>query len=208
MHASVDMKSFCAQVMARARFGDEEEAERTAVESVAVLARSLPLALAAEVAARLPAELGEVMRSAAGGGSDPPGDDSDLPGDDNDLDVGMPEDWPAITPDEPFDWGVWGGLPDGEGVHHADPTQEPAEEAFGDPMVDVQDFIGPAINMMETESGHDSALGGRDLVSVPMGDDAIARVAAVLSTVCQCVGPDMAARIREALPEEVAEWLG
>ena len=122
-------------------------------------------------------------------------------------DAGMPEDWPAITPDEPFDWGVWGELPDGEGVHHADPTQEPAEEASGDPMIDAQDFIGPAINMMETESGHDSAFGGRDLVSVPMGDDAITRVAAVLNTVCWCVGPDIAAQIREALPQDVAEWL-
>ena len=74
-------------------------------------------------------------------------------------------------------------------------------------MIDAQDFIGPAISMMETESGHDSALGGRDLVSVPMGDDAIARVAAVLNTVCQYVGPDIAAQIREALPQDVAEWL-
>jgi uncharacterized protein (DUF2267 family) len=199
----MDMKSFCAQVMTRARFGNEEEAERTAVESVAVLARSLPHALAAEVAQRLPAQLGETMRTAAGDGGG-----SDLTGDDFGPDAGMPEDWPAITPDEPFDWGVWGGLPDGEGVHHADPTQEPSDGASEDPVVDAQDFIGPAINMMETESGHDSALGGRDLVSVPMGDDAITRVAAVLSTVCECVGPDMAARIREALPEEVAEWLG
>ena len=196
------MKSFCAQVMARAKFRNEEEAERTAIESVAVLARSLPQELAMEVAARLPAQLGETMRVAAGGGeiSDPTGGDIG-------PDTGTPEDWPAITPDEPFDWGVWGGLPDGEGAYHADPTQEPAEEAFGDPMVDAQDFIGPAINMMETESGHDSALGGRDLVSVPMGDDAITRVAAVLSTVCQYVGPDIAAQIRETLPEEVAEWL-
>ncbi len=198
----MDMKSFCAQVMARAKFRNEEEAERTAIESVAVLARSLPQELAMEVAARLPAQLGETMRVAAGGGeiSDPTGGDIG-------PDTGTPEDWPAITPDEPFDWGVWGGLPDGEGAYHADPTQEPAEEAFGDPMVDAQDFIGPAINMMETESGHDSALGGRDLVSVPMGDDAITRVAAVLSTVCQYVGPDIAAQIRETLPEEVAEWL-
>lgn len=203
------MKSFCAQVMARARFGDEEEAERTAVESVVVLARSLPRALAAEVAARLPAELGEAMRFAVsdGGSNNPTGDGSNPAGDDTGPDAGMPEDWPAITPDEPFDWGVWGGLPDGEGVHHADPTQEPAEQAYGDPMVDAQDFIGPAINMMETESGHDSTLGGRDLVSVPMGDDAITRVAAVLNTVCLCVGPDIAAQIREALPEDVAEWL-
>jgi len=201
--ASVDMKSFCKQVMARAKFGDEEEVERTAIESVAVLARSLPHALAMEVAARLPVQLGETVRIAAGDG-----DSSDPPGDDSGPDTGMPEDWPAITPDEPFDWGVWGGLPDGEGVHHADPTQEPTEEASGDPMVDAQDFIGPTINMMETESGYDSTLGGRDLVSVPMGDDAITRVAAVLNTVCQCVGPDLAARIREALPEEVAEWLG
>ncbi len=203
------MKSFCAQVMARARFGDEEEAERTAVESVVVLARSLPRALAAEVAARLPAELGEAMRFAVsdGGSNNPTGDGSNPAGDDTGPDAGMPEDWPAITPDEPFDWGVWGGLPDGEGVHHADPTQEPAEQAYGDPMVDAQDFIGPAINMMETESGHDSTLGGRDLVSVPMGDDAITRVAAVLNTVCLCVSPDIAAQIREALPEDVAEWL-
>ncbi len=203
------MKSFCAQVMARARFGDEEEAERTAVESVVVLARSLPRALAAEVAARLPAELGEAMRFAVsdGGSNNPTGDGSNPAGDDTGPDAGMPEDWPAITPDEPFDWGVWGGLPDGEGVHHADPTQEPAEQAYGDPMVDAQDFIGPAINMMETESGHDSTLGGRDLVSVPMGDDAITRVAAVLNAVCLCVGPDIAAQIREALPEDVAEWL-
>ena len=203
------MKSFCAQVMARARFGDEEEAERTAVESVVVLARSLPRALAAEVAARLPAELGEAMRFAVsdGGSNNPTGDGSNPAGDDTGPDAGMPEDWPAITPDEPFDWGVWGGLPDGEGVHHADPTQEPAEQAYGDPMVDAQDFIGPAINMMETESGHDSTLGGRDLVSVPMGDDAITRVAAVLNTVCLCVSPDIAAQIREALPEDVAEWI-
>lgn len=203
------MRSFCTQVMARARFGDQEEAERTAVESVAVLARSLPRTLAAEVAARLPVELGETMRSAVsdGGNNDPAGDGSNPVGDDTGPHTGMPEDWPAITPDEPFDWGVWGGLPDGEGVHHADPMQEPAEQAYGDPTVDAQDFIGPAISMMETESGHDSALGGRDLVSVPMGDDAIARVAAVLNTVCRCVGPDMAAQIREALPEDVAEWL-
>ena len=205
----MDMKAFCTEVMARAKFGDVEEAERTAVESVAVLARSLPHSLAMEVAARLPAQLGETMRNAAGGGdgSDPTDDGSNPGGDDTGFDVGIPEDWPAITPDEPFDWGVWGELPDGEGVHHADPTQEPAEGAFGDPMVDAQNFIGPAINMMETESGHDSALGGRDLVSVPMGDDAIARVAAVLNTVCQYVGPDIAAQIREALPQDVAEWL-
>lgn len=196
----MDMKSFCTQVMARARFGNEEEARRTAIESVAVLARSLPRALAMEVAARLPAQLGEAMRIAAGGGSDPAvghiGPDAD-----------MPEDQPAIAPDEPFDWGVWGGLPEGEGTHHADPTQEPAEEAAGDSMVNAQDFIGPAINMMDTESGYDSTLGGRDLVSVPMGDDAITRVAATLSTVCQYVGPEIATQIREALPEEVAEWL-
>ena len=143
----VDMKAFCTDTMARARFGDEEEAERTAIESVAVLARSLPHALAMEVAARLPDQLGETMRIAAGDGeiNDPTGSDIG-------PDAGMPEDWPAITPDEPFDWGVWGELPDGEGVHHADPTQEPAEEAYGDPIVDAQDFIGPAINMMETES--------------------------------------------------------
>ena len=198
----VDMKAFCTDTMARARFGDEEEAERTAIESVAVLARSLPHALAMEVAARLPDQLGETMRIAAGDGeiNDPTGSDIG-------PDAGMPEDWPAITPDEPFDWGVWGELPDGEGVHHADPTQEPAEEASGDPMIDAQDFIGPAINMMETESGHDSAFGGRDLVSVPMGDDAITRVAAVLNTVCWCVGPDIAAQIREALPQDGAEWL-
>ena len=205
----MDMKAFCTEVMARARFRDEEEAERTAIESVAVLARSLPHELAMEVAASLPAELGETMRSAAGSGgsSDLTGDGNNPTGDDTGPDVGMPEDWPAITPDEPFDWGVWGELPDGEGLHHADPTQEPAEGASGDPMIDAQDFIGPAINMMETESGHDSALGGRDLVSVPMGDDAITRVAAVLNTVCRCVGPDIAAQIREALPEDVAEWL-
>ena len=205
----MDMKAFCTEVMARARFRDEEEAERTAIESVAVLARSLPRELAMEVAASLPAELGETMRSAAGSGgsSDLTGDGNNPTGDDTGPDVGMPEDWPAITPDEPFDWGVWGELPDGEGLHHADPTQEPAEGASGDPMIDAQDFIGPAINMMETESGHDSALGGRDLVSVPMGDDAITRVAEVLNTVCRCVGPDIAAQIRESLPEDVAEWL-
>jgi hypothetical protein len=205
----VDMKAFCTEVMARARFGDEEEAERTAIESVAVLARSLPHALAMEVAARLPAQLGETMRIAAGGRNSSvlTGDGNNLAGGDIGPDTGIPEDWPAIAPDEPFDWGVWGELPDGEGVHHADPTQEPAEGASGDPMIDAQDFIGPAISMMETESGHDSALGGRDLVSVPTGDDAITRVAAVLNAVCLCVGPDVADRIREALPEGVAGWL-
>jgi len=29
----------------------------------------------------------------------------------------------------------------------------------------------------------------------------------VLNTVCQYVGPDIAAQIREALPQDVAEWL-
>ena len=95
----MDMRAFCTEIMARARFRDEEEAERTAIESVAVLARSLPHALAMEVAERIPDQLGETMRIAAGGGevSDPTGSDVG-------PDTGMPEDWPAITPDEPFDW--------------------------------------------------------------------------------------------------------
>ena len=58
------MRAFCTEIMARARFRDEEEAERTAIESVAVLARSLPHALAMEVAERIPDQLGETMRIA------------------------------------------------------------------------------------------------------------------------------------------------
>jgi hypothetical protein len=156
------MKSFCGQVMAGARFGNQEEARMSAALSVEALARLLPQALAMEVAARLPGELGEAMRAVAGGSGDG-GDGGDPRGGDANPNAGMPEDWPDILPDEPFDWGVWGGLPDGEGVHYADPTREPAEEALGDSM-----------------------------------NDAVAREAAVLSTVYQYVGPDLAAQIREA----------
>lgn len=209
------MDSFHSQVAARARFASEDEVQRTTAETVAVLARSLPRALALEVAEKLPGQLGQIMRGASGNGA-PEGPDPDADadgggdadgGDDADADAAPPEDLPAISPDEPFDWGVWGGQPEGEGTHHEEPTSDMVAEASGDQMIDAHGFIGPAINMMETESGHDSMFGGRDLVSVPMGDDAVSRVTAVLNAVLGHVGPQTAARIRRSLPEQVAGWL-
>lgn len=93
-------------------------------------------------------------------------------------------------------------------------TQLPAEVAAfldggpvePDPLVDRQLFVGPLVNMLDTEAAPDGTLGGLDLVSVYAGDDAARRIQAVFAVLKSALDPATVAAVEAALPDEVIHW--
>ncbi|MBO8140874.1 MAG: DUF2267 domain-containing protein [Firmicutes bacterium] len=75
-----------------------------------------------------------------------------------------------------------------------------------DPLVDWEVFVGPLVNMLDTEAAADDTLGGLDLVSVYAGEDAVRRIQAVFSALKGVIDEPTAAGIEAALPGEVAGW--
>lgn len=75
-----------------------------------------------------------------------------------------------------------------------------------DPLVDRELFVGPLVNMLDTEAALDGSLGGLDLVSVYAGDDAARRIQAVFAVLKQALDPQTVAAIEASLPGEVGQW--
>ncbi|OUM98395.1 MAG: hypothetical protein BAA04_00500 [Firmicutes bacterium ZCTH02-B6] len=75
-----------------------------------------------------------------------------------------------------------------------------------DPLVDREVFVGPLMNVLDTEAAMDDSLGGLDLVSVYAGDDATRRVQAVFAVLKQALDPHTVDAIEASLPGEVGHW--
>ncbi|HLS88747.1 MAG TPA: DUF2267 domain-containing protein [Sphingobacteriaceae bacterium] len=76
----------------------------------------------------------------------------------------------------------------------------------GDGLIDRQLFIGPMVQSYDTEFGYDQTLGGMDLVSVYMDDDAARRTQAVFAALRRRLSPAAAEAMAQALPPEIADW--
>lgn len=75
-----------------------------------------------------------------------------------------------------------------------------------DPLVDRQIFVGRMIQSYDTEYGYDQTLGGMDLVSVYLDDDAAQRAQAAFTVLRRQLSPGAAAQLAQALPPEIADW--
>ncbi len=75
-----------------------------------------------------------------------------------------------------------------------------------DQLIDKEVFVGRVMSNLPTEALWDQTLGGLDLVSDSMGDEAGRRTQAVFAVLKQVVRPDTQEAIRSALPADVAGW--
>ena len=75
-----------------------------------------------------------------------------------------------------------------------------------DDLVDGQTFIGPLMNDLDTEYLYDQNLGGMDLVSVYLDQDAVQRVHAVFHALRRTLSLIAQENLRRQLPGEVAAW--
>ena len=75
-----------------------------------------------------------------------------------------------------------------------------------DELIDVQTFIGPLMNDLDTEYLYDHNLGGMDLVSVYLDQDAVQRVQSVFYALRRALSPMTQENLRRQLPAEIAVW--
>lgn len=84
------------------------------------------------------------------------------------------------------------------------------EHALNDPayddLYDDQLFVGPLMNMSDTQGYWDKTLGGMDLVAVHNGDDVSREVKAVFGVIKECVQPSTARYIADSLPDGIEAW--
>jgi uncharacterized protein (DUF2267 family) len=100
-------------------------------------------------------------------------------------------------------------------------TQEVAEElaaqlprdmehSLNDPEYDElytqQSFVGPLMNLQDTESNWDQSLGGLDLVSVHNLHDVAMQMQGVFSVIKQCVQDSTAQHLEDSLPQGIDQW--
>ena len=75
-----------------------------------------------------------------------------------------------------------------------------------DPLIDREVFVGRLVNHMDTEYGYDQTVGGLDLVSAYMDDDAATRMQAVFATLKGHLDEGTRQAVRSALPPEIRHW--
>lgn len=75
-----------------------------------------------------------------------------------------------------------------------------------DDLIDFQTFIGPLMNELDGEYLYDNNLGGMDLVSVYLDQEAVERSQAVFHALKQSLSPESQERIRSSLPADVVQW--
>lgn len=76
----------------------------------------------------------------------------------------------------------------------------------GDNLVDREVFVGPIVQSLDTEYGYDQTLGGLDLVSSYLDDDAARRVMAVFGALKERMSPGGVEILGRALPPEISDW--
>jgi uncharacterized protein (DUF2267 family) len=75
-----------------------------------------------------------------------------------------------------------------------------------DPLLDRELFLGRLTNVLPTEGPYDRTLGGLDLVSSHVDEDAIRQVRAVFGALQEGMPPEARERLAAGLPPEVADW--
>ncbi|ADU51600.1 hypothetical protein Tmar_1487 [Thermaerobacter marianensis DSM 12885] len=75
-----------------------------------------------------------------------------------------------------------------------------------DPLIDREVFVGRLVNHMDTEYGYDQTVGGLDLVSAYMDDDAATRMQAVFAALKGHLDEGTRQAVRRALPPEIRHW--
>ena len=75
-----------------------------------------------------------------------------------------------------------------------------------DPLIERQAFIGPLVNLMETEYGYDESLGGLDLSSAYADDDASRWVRAAFTGLRAALDGTTRLEVERHLPDEIADW--
>lgn len=75
-----------------------------------------------------------------------------------------------------------------------------------DPLIDREVFVGRLVNRMDTEYGYDQSVGGLDLVSSYMDDDAATRMQAVFGALKWRLDGSTQEAVRNALPPEIQHW--
>lgn len=80
------------------------------------------------------------------------------------------------------------------------------DDCVPDDLIDSQAFIGPLVNNMATMYGYDHSLGGIDLVSVYLDDDASRQVRAVFGALQRMLDSNLQSDLERHLPPEVADW--
>ncbi|MDI3299003.1 MAG: DUF2267 domain-containing protein [Bacillota bacterium] len=75
-----------------------------------------------------------------------------------------------------------------------------------DPLLDRELFLGRLTNGLQTEGLYDQTLGGLDLVSSHVDEDAIRQIRAVFGALQAGLPPETRGRLAAELPPEVADW--
>ncbi|MDI3316647.1 MAG: DUF2267 domain-containing protein [Bacillota bacterium] len=75
-----------------------------------------------------------------------------------------------------------------------------------DPLVDREVFLGRLTGGLATEGLYDQTLGGLDLFSDHVDEDAIRQTRAVFAALQEGLGAEEREQVASRLPEEVADW--
>lgn len=183
---TVSMEELVADVAAYGRM-PAAEAEQTLRQVLRSIGRACGSGACSELMQMLPPSLAaEVMgggRASAGAG-----DPGAAPG----MSSGMVHGVPSGP-------GVVGGLAGAD-------FSLAAGGSPGDSLIDRQIFIGPMVQSYDTEYGYDQTLGGMDLVSVYMDDDAARRTQAAFAALRRRLSPAAVETMAQVLPPEIADW--